>query len=667
MAKIAISYRRSDAAAEARLLYDRLSAHYGPTYGDNAVYMDVLKGRRGKNYKTQFNGALKHCVVMLAVMGPDWFGGTTPKHTKITDANDPIRLELETATDLDIEILPVLIDDAAMVNASKLPQKLQYLTEINAAEIHVGRDFDLHVGHLIRDIDALLREAGEQITNAVNDVVEEQKDRKPDAPVKAVAPRRTRSHIATILHVSRSWFVRPVPLASLAVCLGVVAAAWAFIPPKSFKLAWATDQPPPSTEGKLPGPRPGAVDHIGDAGNSLIVRPLLKDALELRSIAFSPAEPKRMAVAGDDGFIRVWNMETLLPEHRIRARELVHEPPVTGVHKIAFSALGDLIYSAGLDNKIEVFNWSKGEHIGALEAEPSSNVAIFLSVAAFPRKESMNRWIAAGADDGCFRIWHVDKPNDPIVSKYVNGGAGRLNAKCVQPVKLEKGNEIQAIAYAPEGRGPYAVGSRDGTIFLFSEQREPRSVRAHRGPVAHIEFSPDGESLASAGADGDIHIWKFADVSKPYKTLTGHSNAISSLAWSGDGRWLISGSEDKTVRLWDTSTWRQAGAPFTGHRKDVSAVAFDPKHNWIISGSQDGMLKIWSMNSREAVVTLIAYTDGSYIAYHRNGIFTGSADPQRHIMVSYLDGSSERALLDHEKKALYVAPEAFVMRLRSGM
>jgi WD40 repeat protein len=63
-------------------------------------------------------------------------------------------------------------------------------------------------------------------------------------------------------------------------------------------------------------------------------------------------------------------------------------------------------------------------------------------------------------------------------------------------------------------------------------------------------FSPDGRTLALAGAHGDIILWDESAV-RPRATLRGHRGRVWALAFSPDGRRLASGGNDMTVRLWD--------------------------------------------------------------------------------------------------------------------
>src|SRR5262245_17340226 len=120
MAKIVVSYRRADSAAIAGRIFDRLVSHYG----EDAVFMDVDDIPFGIDFRQHIKGVLESCDVLLAVVGPRW-AGLSAEGARIKDAADPVRVEVESALQRGLPVIPVLVDGARMPAASELPEALQ--------------------------------------------------------------------------------------------------------------------------------------------------------------------------------------------------------------------------------------------------------------------------------------------------------------------------------------------------------------------------------------------------------------------------------------------------------------------------------------------------------------------------------------------------------------
>jgi len=73
----------------------------------------------------------------------------------------------------------------------------------------------------------------------------------------------------------------------------------------------------------------------------------------------------------------------------------------------------------------------------------------------------------------------------------------------------------------------------------------------HQGAVNSLVFSPDGQMLASAGADQTIILWDVASQLPLGKPLKAHTSSVESLAFSPDGKFLASAGSNGTVFLWD--------------------------------------------------------------------------------------------------------------------
>src|SRR5262245_18560739 len=129
MAKIVISYRRADSEALTGRIRDRLVGHYG----NDSIFMNIDSIPFGIDFRDYIKDALAHTDAVLAVMGPRWVGRMSGGPARIMEETDPVRIEVETPLARGIPVIPVLIDDAVMPQASQLPETLKNLAYRNAA------------------------------------------------------------------------------------------------------------------------------------------------------------------------------------------------------------------------------------------------------------------------------------------------------------------------------------------------------------------------------------------------------------------------------------------------------------------------------------------------------------------------------------------------------
>ena len=128
-----------------------------------------------------------------------------------------------------------------------------------------------------------------------------------------------------------------------------------------------------------------------------------------------------------------------------------------------------------------------------------------------------------------------------------------------------------AGAVSPDGTA-FALGSQVGGMRLLDLRSGAvrRFAGRHQGPVERVRFTPDGRTIVTSAADGDVIAW---DVGRGEirETFSGHNAGdMYGLAVSTDGRTAYSAASDGRAIVWDLAGDRRLDRPFAAGRPFVA-------------------------------------------------------------------------------------------------
>jgi hypothetical protein len=127
MSSVFISYRRQDATTEAGRIYSRLVK----SFGRDGVFKDLDSTSPGANFVHVIRRTIAMCDVLPVVIGPRWL----QKHDGVSRLNDPrdwVRIEIRSALDRSILVIPILVEGATMPAEADLPEELGSLASYQA-------------------------------------------------------------------------------------------------------------------------------------------------------------------------------------------------------------------------------------------------------------------------------------------------------------------------------------------------------------------------------------------------------------------------------------------------------------------------------------------------------------------------------------------------------
>ncbi|HSM21162.1 MAG TPA: toll/interleukin-1 receptor domain-containing protein [Rubrivivax sp.] len=185
VAPIFISYRRDDAAGQARAVEQALALHFG----GEEVFIDVDDILAGEAFEERLRTAVKGARVVLVLIGRRWRGdraahtGQPDLPPRLFDEADFVRREVATALAAGLPVVPVLLDDTPMPGPADLPADLQALAGRHALGLDHER-FTVDIERLVSALQVWVPLAAATASSAQAD------------PAHRSPPRTTRRHLA---------------------------------------------------------------------------------------------------------------------------------------------------------------------------------------------------------------------------------------------------------------------------------------------------------------------------------------------------------------------------------------------------------------------------------------------------------------------------------------
>ena len=336
----------------------------------------------------------------------------------------------------------------------------------------------------------------------------------------------------------------------------------------------------------------------------------------------------RMAVLGQDGRVRLWQIESAELAARL--------PGEWGSHPL-YSPDGRLLAVGASSGEIVLFDARSLTRVKSLVGHTR---VIFRM--AF---DATGERLASTGYDQTLRIWDLATGKNVILNWP---GADQ--------------HAVYGFEFSPDGR-ELVIGTSQGWIWRCPLDGSPaRGVPAHGSPIYGLQHSPDGSKLATCGADGTLRLWQAETLRAVWSASTLLRSPLALFSHRGLQA-LPGGQSDPSLPAPGTAVWRTAA------ESRAIKGAQDPLDGDLCLFTHPEGLELWNpaqdrllASARLADVTRLLAISGGCAALTRSG------------RVEWLDNSrslrslaAERATaIAYDDAGLLIASRSKVAQIPAG-
>ncbi|KAJ6659379.1 hypothetical protein lerEdw1_019111 [Lerista edwardsae] len=286
-----------------------------------------------------------------------------------------------------------------------------------------------------------------------------------------------------------------------------------------------------------------------------------------------------------------------------------------------YAPSGFYIASGDVSGKLRIWDTTQKEHLLKYEYQPFAG-----RIKDIAWTEDSKRLAAVGEGRekfGAVFLWDTGSSVGEITghNKVINS----VDIKQTRPYRLATGSDDNCAAFF------------EGPPFKFKF-----TISDHSRFVNCVRFSPDGNRLATASADGQIFIYD-GKTGEKVGALGGnkaHDGGIYAISWSPDGNHLLSASGDKTAKIWDV------GANSIVNTFNMGSNVLDQQlgclwqKDHLLTLSLSGYINYLDKNNPDKPLRIIKGHSKSIqcLTVHKNGgksyIYSGSHDGHINILLS---------------------------------
>ena len=413
---------------------------------------------------------------------------------------------------------------------------------------------------------------------------------------------------------------------------------------------------------------------IDDERNLAILRVSTHDApaLPLGEIgALQAGDPLYAAEIGEEGKIKVSKAEFSKTRTGPRGETMIEAPalPLDIVGAPVFNKQGEAV---GIASQAFLDGELKSYAVPSSALKPLIERAIGRGVRAegqplAKKYNAVSQWNlpeGAVARFGKGNAGHIAiSPDGKTLASSGGAGVWLHDAETGKETALLRvdDHEMRSAAFSPDGGSIAAViGNYNfkNAIWIWDARttehlRTLKQARARPriDDDVNVVYSPDGQTLASAGFEHIVRIWDAGDgdVLSVFNALNrrGGRFAAMAIAYSPDGTILACGRQDNSIELWDVQR-KESIHKLRGHKDQIRSMEFSPDGRTLVSagGIRDHTVHIWDVDAKSLLYSIEEkYMSVNAVAYSPNGQFIATGGGKE---IRFWDASTGSLLLKIE-------------------
>eukprot|EP01054_Gregarina_sp_Poly1_P007467 Gregarina_sp_Poly_1__7466@NODE_415_length_8738_cov_104_165725_g337_i0_p1_GENE_NODE_415_length_8738_cov_104_165725_g337_i0NODE_415_length_8738_cov_104_165725_g337_i0_p1_ORF_typecomplete_len1088_score174_56ANAPC4_WD40/PF12894_7/14ANAPC4_WD40/PF12894_7/8_2e14ANAPC4_WD40/PF12894_7/1_5ANAPC4_WD40/PF12894_7/6_1e02ANAPC4_WD40/PF12894_7/1_1e02ANAPC4_WD40/PF12894_7/0_073ANAPC4_WD40/PF12894_7/0_035ANAPC4_WD40/PF12894_7/2_2e11ANAPC4_WD40/PF12894_7/0_00048ANAPC4_WD40/PF12894_7/5_8e05WD40/PF00400_32/0_24WD40 len=282
-----------------------------------------------------------------------------------------------------------------------------------------------------------------------------------------------------------------------------------------------------------------------------------------------------MLVSLYSGGLTVWDVQTMKVKCKFQAKDF---KPLCGM----FLAGNDHLLIGDSKGRLQLYKISTFETIWTKQVSKSAVISI-----------------SSKPDQTGFVI--VDADKRLVVCNL------KLVAKASLDIKIRMEAEVAevpvCVKYSRDGN-MIGVGLKDNTVLLMYADTLKLHVTlyGHSLPVTSLDFSTDGQMLATGSLDRHIKIWD-AEFGNILRSLPASRNvAVTAVQFMFDTHYVISALGDGSVKLFDCDSGDRICTLQAGV-SEIKSLATTEDSELIFGASTDGSIKIWERTDKQLILS----------------------------------------------------------------